>query len=359
MTYQLKNLNVASLDFDDIKTSLVEFFKQQPELADIDFENNASAANLLVNILSTVTAYNGIYAQFGYVNSFATTTTLLQSLLGIAANSSVLVIPTQGASSTRSVTAVGATLQDYSTFQATTTTAAQALFFNIDTVNTNTTNSITLYSGSEVISYTNYDYKTQSCELPYTIDPRTISFYETTTNSGTINKWTKVEKSATTQSGNSKIFTVINGPQGYIVTNNFSSAQTISTTSTVLIKAVVSNGDESNNSAISPRSDAVFAASTTPTGGYDQISVSQARYSLLFKATGQERCVTINDFVNAILSSGISGTDDETLITVANDCCLPGVVKIYVSGLSTDNQTLLMSYLNARSVVGIQLVYQQ
>ena len=78
MTYQLKNLSVASLDFDDIKTSLISFLSKQPELADIDFANNASTANLLINLLSTVTAYNGVYAQFGYVNSFATTTTLYE-----------------------------------------------------------------------------------------------------------------------------------------------------------------------------------------------------------------------------------------------------------------------------------------
>ena len=125
MTYQLKNLNVASLDFSDIRTSLIKFFKQQPDLADIDFENNASAANMLINILATATAYNGIYAQFGYVNSFATTTTLMQSILGIAANSSVLIAPVQGASTNRTVTAIGATLEDYATFLATTTTAAQ------------------------------------------------------------------------------------------------------------------------------------------------------------------------------------------------------------------------------------------
>ena len=359
MTYQLKNLDVSSLDFDDIKTSLISFFNQQPELRDLDFQNNASTANLLVNNLATVTAYNGIYAQFGYVNSFATTTTLLQSLLGIAANSSVLVIPIQSASSSRSITAVGATLQDYTTFQATTTNAADTYFFNIDTVSANTTQSVILYSGSDVTSYTNYDYVTQSCELPYTVDPRTISFYETTTNSGLVNKWTRVDKTSTSTTGNNQTFTVINGPKGYIVTNNFPTAKTISTSSTVLIKAVTSNGSVGNNANISSRADALFAASSDVTGGYDQISVSKARYSLLFNATGQDRCVTLNDYVNAILSSGIDGTNDETLITVQNDCCIPGVVKIYVTGLSSTGQTQLMTYLNNKALAGIQLVYQQ
>ena len=79
MTYQLKDLSVASLDFDDIKSSLISFLSAQPELSDLDFTNPASTTNLLINMLSTVTAYNGVYAQFGYVNSFATTTNLLHA----------------------------------------------------------------------------------------------------------------------------------------------------------------------------------------------------------------------------------------------------------------------------------------
>ena len=359
MTYQLKNLSVASLDFDDIKSSLVSFLLKQPELADIDFANNASTANLLINLLSTVTAYNGVYAQYGYVNSFATTTTLLNSLLGIAANNSVLIAPTQGASTTRTITAIGATLEDYTTFQATTSSGAISYFFNINSVPAGSAKTTTLYSGIQVVSYTNYDYTTQSCQLPYTVDPRTITFYETTTNSGVVNKWTRVDKSSTAASGNQNTFTVINGPQGYIVTNNFPSAKTLTTSSTVLIKAVLTNGTDANNSSIATRTDAQFNTLDLPTGGYDLIEVDRARYSLLFQATGQDRCVTISDYINAILGSGIGGTESENYITVANDCCLPGTVNVYVQNLSASNQTLLMTYLNAKKLAGIRLVYTQ
>jgi hypothetical protein len=358
MTYQLKNLNVASLDFSEIKSSLTTFFNNQPELQDIDFTNNASTANLILNILSTVTAYNGIYAQYGYVNSFATTTTLLPSILGIAANNSVLIAPSQSATCTRTVTAAGATLYPYTSFKAKTTTGADTFFFNIDTVNSGVSKSLKLYSGSEVVSYTNYNYDTQSCELPYTVDPDTISFYENVNGGSTYSEWTRVDKSSTGIVGNNKTFTVINGPKGFIVTNNFVSALEIQTSNSVLIKAVTSNGTSGNNAAITARSDVTFVTNATPSGGYSQISVTEARCRLLFKATGQDRCVTINDFVNAILSSGISGTSDSSLITVATDCCVPGTVNIYVTGLSSNNQSLLLSYLNARSVAGINLVYR-
>jgi hypothetical protein len=359
MAYQLKNLDVASLDFSDIRTSLINFFKQQPDLADLDFDNDASSVNLLINILATATAYNGVYAQFGYVNSFATTSTLLSSILGIAANSSVLITPTQSATTTRTITAVGTTLEDYSTFKAVASDSSDIFFFNVDSVPASTSKSITLYSGTEVVSYTNYDYKTQSCVIPYNIDPRTVSFYETATGTGVVTKWTLVTKGSYAATGNQNTFTIINGPNGYIVTNNFPTAKTISTTSTVLIKAIATNGSVGNNATLYARSDATFGTFGSVSGGYDEISVNKAKYSLLFNATGQDRCVTIADFVNAILSSGISGTSDESNITVQTDCCIPGTIRVYVTGLSSTNQTALMSYLNSKAVAGIRLVYQQ
>jgi hypothetical protein len=358
MPYNLQNLNVASLDFEDIRESLIDFFEQQPDLSDIDFENPASSANLLVNILATVTAYNGVYAQFGFVNSFATTTTLLESLLGIAANNSVLIAPTQGAVSTRTITVGGTTLAPYTTFTGNAPNGANVYFFNVDQVPANKSSSITLYSGAEVVSYTNYDYKTQSCQLPYNIDPRTIKMYETPIGGTAATEWTRVSKVSTTNSTNNLAFTVINGPEGYTVTNNFATSKTIPTSSSILIQAVVSNGTLGNNAIITARNTTYFNTQETPDGGYDVISVDLARYKLLFDATAQGRCVTINDFVKAILSSGVSGTSNRDLIIVETDCCIPGVVNITVDGLSTANQTALLAYLNDRAIAGIRLVYK-
>lgn len=358
MTYQLKNLNVASLDFDDIKASLINFLEQQSDLKDLDFRNDASSINLLLNILCTVTAYNGVYAQFGFVNSFASTASILESVLGIASNSSVLIAPIQSAKTNRTLIASGTALQDYSTFKARATNGADIFFFNVDSVPAQTAKSVTLYSGTEVVSFTNYDYDTQSCVLPITVDPSTINFYETVIGSGSVTKWTRVEKASTTISGNNTHFTVINGPNGYLVTNNFATSREITTSSTVLVKAVVSNGNIGNNATISSRSDVQFGTTSLPSGGYNQISVDEARAKLLFKAVGQNRCVTFQDYKTAILSSGISGTSDESNITVLNGN-VPGEVKIYVTGLSSSGVSQLLDYLSDKTMAGISLVYQQ
>lgn len=358
MTYQLTNLNVASLDFDDIKASLISFLEQQSDLKDLDFRNEASSVNLLLNILSTVTAYNGVYAQFGFVNSFASTANTMESILGIASNSSVLLAPIQSARVQRTVTPVGVTLEDYTTFKARATNGADVFFFNIEQVVPNIAKSINLYSGTEVVSFTNYNFDNQSCILPYTVDPATINMYETQIGSSAVTKWTRVDKSATTKIGNNTHFTVINCPQGYLVTNNFASAREITTNSNILIQAILSNGSIANSASIEARNDVTFGTFALPNNGYDQISVAEARSKLLFKATGQERCVTINDYKNAIMSSGIPGTTDESVISVANTS-YPGQVKVYVTGLSSANASKLISYLSNLTPAGITLVYQQ
>jgi hypothetical protein len=357
MTYNLKNLNVASLDFDNIKNSLTTFLEKQSDLKDLDFRNDASAVNLLINILSTVTAYNGVYAQYGFINSFAMTATVLESLLGIASNNGVLLVPTASARTNRTVTTT-TVLSEYSTFTGKGTNGSDLFFFNIEGIAANTSKSIDLYSGFDVVSYTNYDYDTQSCEIPYTINPETVNFYETDVITNIETKWTRVEKTSTTTNSNNTHFTIINGPRGYIVTTNFASARQLTTSSKIVVRGILSNGSAGNNGVITPRSNTVFGTSGVPSGGYDEISVARARSSLLFKAIGQERCVTIRDYKNAILSSGIPGTSDESLISVSNGL-LAGQVKVFVTNLGLTEQGQLVSYLSALAPVGITVVYQQ
>jgi hypothetical protein len=64
----------------------------------------------------------------------------------------------------------------------------------------------------------------------------------------------------------------------------------------------------------------------------------------------------LKDFEKAILSSSITGTNDSTLITVRNGDT-PATVNVYVTGLSSDNQTRLIEYLQSRTIAGIGVVY--
>jgi len=354
MAYDLKKLNVASLDFNNIKSSLISFFKKQDDISDLDYDNPASAISMLINILATATAYNGVYAQYGYLNTFASTCTNLNGLLGIASNSQVLLEPTKTAKTTRTITTGGITLEAYSTFTATTTKGSEIYFFNKNKILPNTSVTESLYSGL-VYSYNEYDYNTKSIEIPYTIDPETVTFTVTDTYTNTTELWTEVTNISKVTTTNNKHYVIKNSNLGYVVTTNLPTAMDITTRYRVTVTGIQSNGSVGNSAVINARSDISFGTTNSPAGGYDLLDLKQAKNRLNFKATGYERCVTINDYKNAILASNISGTDDLTKITVTSG--LPGEVKIYVTGLSVSGQTSLMAYLADKAPAGIKITY--
>jgi hypothetical protein len=356
MTYNLKNLNVASLDFDNIVSSLISFLEVQPGLTDIAFRDKSTMANRLINILATATAYNGIYAQFGFTETALSTATLLESVVAIASNHSILVPITQSA---KAVCLTRQTVSDYQSFYATGTDGSNINFYVLNgAVGSTSAAEVELYCGSSVTTYTNYDYESQSLLLPLSVDPRTISFYvapdaKTTT---TAVKWTRVDKGNQTENSGNNYFTVIHSANGYLVTNNFANANSVASSNSVYVKAIISNGDVGNSASIVNTS-GTFDIIGTPSAGYSNITVDTAKAKLLFEL-GYGRCVSLKDFENAILASGIAGTETLSNISVKNNN-IPGVVSIYVEGLSTGNQSLLMEYLQPKLISGIQIVYSQ
>ena len=62
--------------------------------------------NMMINILTTATAYNGIYTQLGLKESFASSASLLESLVGIASNHGIVLAPVQSAKATATTTQV-------------------------------------------------------------------------------------------------------------------------------------------------------------------------------------------------------------------------------------------------------------
>ena len=357
MAYNITELNVASLDYSNIVDSLITFLEKQPELKNIDFRNNASAANMLINMMATATAYNGVYTQMGLKESFVSTASWLESVVGIASNHSIL-LPIK-----KSASAIGTTNQlvaEYTNFSGTSPDGTSMYFYNIDVVpETVGGRQFTLYAGNSVTTYTSWDFENSIMLLPLSIDPNTVSLYEITDPSDPLNtqvKWTRVDKSMTTTTDSQNIFTVLNGPNGYIVTTNFPNARRIPTSSSVKVKAIESNGSIGNNAVISdPNS--VFLTITTPSGGYDLLTVTMAKAKLLFSLS-QDRCVTVKDYINAIVSSNISGTENEDDVSVRSGD-VPGVINVYVENLSSQGQAELISYLSNKSVAGTSIVYAQ
>jgi hypothetical protein len=356
MSLNFKNLDVASLDYNEIITSLKNFLKSEPTLKDLDYDSSASAVNMLLNILATATAYNGVYAQLGYKESFVSTATLLPSLVGLASNSSILLEVKKSASTTRNIITYGA-LSAYTPFYATSTRGTNLLFFNIEDVPAATTSTITLYCGSEVVQYGSWDFNSQSMTLPLTVDPNTITMASTDVDGNTIS-WERVDKSNPASTTTGYYFTVLNTVNGYLVTSNLPESFVLTNDYTVYCKAVISNGAEGNEATLATNSSyAGFLTISTPTGGYDSLSTTNAKSKINFSARAQHRCVTLTDFKNAILASSIVTTSEDQITVVNAD--QPSTIKIYVNGISESQSNDLITYLSDISVAGINLIYSQ
>lgn len=76
------NIRSTALDFENIKTSLKQYFLQQPEFADYDFE--ASGLSNILDVLAANTHYNGLIANFALNESFLKTAQLRSSVLSLS-----------------------------------------------------------------------------------------------------------------------------------------------------------------------------------------------------------------------------------------------------------------------------------
>ena len=77
-----KRLNVAQMDFEQIKANLKDFLRSQSTLQDYDYEG--SAMGTLVDLLSYVTHYNAVNANLGLNETFLDTAQFRGSVVGHA-----------------------------------------------------------------------------------------------------------------------------------------------------------------------------------------------------------------------------------------------------------------------------------
>ena len=77
-----KNLRIAELDFDEIKTNLKEFLQDQDEFTDYDFEG--SGLSILLDILAYNTHYNAYYLNMVANEAFLDTALLRESVVSHA-----------------------------------------------------------------------------------------------------------------------------------------------------------------------------------------------------------------------------------------------------------------------------------
>ena len=77
-----KQLNISSLEFDDIKDNIKDFLKGQDTFTDYDFEG--SGMSVLLDVMAYTTHYMGFHTNMAVNESFLDTATLRNSVVSHA-----------------------------------------------------------------------------------------------------------------------------------------------------------------------------------------------------------------------------------------------------------------------------------
>lgn len=96
------NLRIAEIDFDQIKTNLKNYLRDQPEFSDFDFDG--SGMSVLLDVLAYNTHYMGMYLNFVGNEMFLDTAQLRSSIMSLAKLTNYIPTSRRGAKATVDIT---------------------------------------------------------------------------------------------------------------------------------------------------------------------------------------------------------------------------------------------------------------
>lgn len=368
MSYDYTKLNIGKLDYDGIKTNLVNFLRSQKSFENFDFDNPASSVNLFLDILAANTAYNGYYLNSVLTNAFPTTAKTKRSLLLNAALSGTFIPDAKSAQCVATVrNSLATTIEPFSAFTAVTTANDTCTFYNLEpippTSGTNTT-SIKLIAGKSVKQFSNFDSVNKVIEIPITYDPDSfvLQVQELVNGSYQYVTWTKLTKYSnnSVESANGKVYSVKNGPGVYYVTTNIPGA--IAPSGAVRVIAVEVLGTESNNAEITGYRDSTgitVVSSTIPLGAKNSLSKDFIRSYFSYNSNTRDRIVTQDDYIEAIYQFTLDKNLSISKSSIVVNSNSPGVVKVFIPELKDPalQTELITSYLASRKIIGITIEY--
>lgn len=321
----MAQINLSELDFDSIRTSLVDYLKKQDTVKDLNFEG--SAVNFLLDLLTYNTLYYAHFANMISNESFLDSAQLERSIVSLVKPLGY-VLPTKTSATTRiklrNVTSVSVVDPFTVSVYGVTPEGLRYQFWNIDSIPVGGSSApsgetpyFTMYEGVKTeLSYggDGSDYPDQKIFIPdLNMDIKTLKVSVKRTTDAVYNYWTRVD----TYSGafiepTSNLYSLERTTAGFIVkfrTTSSSSANLVSG-DLVKIQYISSNGSNANAAA-------TFVAVAIPagssiinvqpaSGGMDSPDLDEARRIAPGVFSAQQRLVTKSDYYGFLSQMGFT-----------------------------------------------------
>ena len=368
---------VSNLDFDSIKSDLVDYFKSKPEFSDYEF--TGSGLNLLMDILAYNTHYNALAANFLLNESFIDTSLNRNNVVSLA--KSMNYVPRSAKSSTTRITlnvpklaSEGFYIIPAGSYFTASSGSTKFNFYTVDdyTVNFNSSqfsNTITIDVYEGILSTQSFIHNNTREEFPaFDLGQTNI---DTSTLTVSVNglKYTQLlpeYEGLTSVDRNSRIYFVEETRLGThrIVFGNNAVGLKLNIGNTIVATFLRSSGETANGVRafsvnIPGRSDITIIGNVSPSqGGSSPESIQSIKDNAPHWYQSQFRAVTTNDYKTLLINKFA----DIKSINVygGEDVNQPGKVFIAIKPKSSDaltqstKDTLLTEILNKTSVVTIR-----
>lgn len=377
-----KNIDLISLDYNDLKENLKIYLKSTSYANTFDFNSEGTAIDMLLGIF---TYNNLIWLHYlhalnneSFIDSAQKTSSLVKLLQtnGFTANryksSTCLVSFSKTNSSV-------AEIDRFAVIQNKNSSNNLVNFYYVGprtTVDISTT--LEFYSGSKLVKnlIPTIDYDNQEIELSDSnIDIRTIvinindEYWTNYTNQPIIGT-NETSKIFFTVNKGSKIFVKFGKN---IQSSDLTIGKSVSSTDTVRVSYVVSNGEKGNNTTFNSISQfvqngslnvpSVSVSSNTSSGGYSEIDNEYLKY-ISPRSYGYSSLVTKSDFEYVIANSGLLPTITEIDQRISvfdgqeyNDRYGTVYFSIIDLGVTSSEVSSLIQLLKAKMIVGLNLEY--
>ena len=374
----MATIQSSDLDFDTIKTSLKNFFKQKSEFTDYDFE--ASGISNILDVLAFNTHLNGLVANFGVNESFLSSAQLRSSVVSHAENLGYYPKSKSGSSATITLSVsstdtstASLTLPKFSGFTA--DVDGTTFTFRTTEVHTAVNDgtgafSFTTSAGSTSIPITEGTLKTKTFLVGETVDSQvyvipdenidtttiTVSVFDTPSSS-TFTSFTDVNDAIRIDT-NSTVFILREVPNGYYELT-FSDGTILGKApeagNKIVVQYLSTSGADANGASTFSASSINFDSDITGThtvtatkvansaGGSEKETIESIKLNAPIGFATQQRMVTAEDYKATILENFSSVIKDVS--AWGGNQNVPAVFgRVYVSlnfkeGITTDTQT--------------------
>jgi len=317
-------INISSMDFAEIKKSLVNYLKNQTYFNSYNFES--SALSTLVNILSYNTMFYTYYANMIANETFLGTSQIPENVLSIIRPLGYVVNGVNSSKITVNLKGDGTAITAYTTlFTAVNSLGVNYRFYSIKdyTLNTLEDTEVILYNANtlvkdKVINDPNavlldkINLETQSYYIgAFDIDINTVTVK---VNSGSgYQTWTRFDpNNPSTTAETNKIYFIERRDNGFYLLFSrstlddifgFTEGLTIGSNDLVTISYIKPVGENANNSALTSVVGTPTDSTISSGGGVPDLDIIKSFAPKLFAAS--DRAVTKDDYYGVILNSNL------------------------------------------------------